>query len=194
MKGQWKSENGPAPAIDKNGQRWRIRKYGFLSRFSLNHCCLFGQLGFHRVEAQPCKIWACGALYVAKWYMWGNRGQFCAWFVGRSSHYIGKNKVKTCSMIEFLEEMTEKAPSIQESVEKTGPWFRSTHPDLPGLHDHIYHAGDFPESSSGSLVLDRVMVLVRLYTATWLFITTRNKSFGSTSDDESRTRYRHGAV
>jgi len=60
----------------------------------------------------------------------------------------------------FLEESAEKAPSIQESVEKAGLWFRSTHPDLPGLQDHIYHAGDFPESSSGSLILDRVTVLV----------------------------------
>jgi len=32
---------------------------------------------------------------VAKWYMGGDCGRFCASFVGRSCYYMGKNKVKT---------------------------------------------------------------------------------------------------
>jgi len=90
VEGQWKPNNHPLPTLDKNGQQLDIHKYGILSRFSLNHCCLFGQLGFHRVEAEACNNWACEALHDAKGYMGGGRGRVCAWFVGRSRHYVVK--------------------------------------------------------------------------------------------------------
>jgi len=56
---------------------------------------LFGQLAFHKAEAEPRADRARGASRMAKCHAVVSRGRFFAWFARRPHLWLGKNKVKT---------------------------------------------------------------------------------------------------